>query len=104
MRILLVRPPVPRHTIGLKHVMICEPLELEYAAAGLDGHDVQILDLIVEKGFEKRLRLFRPDVVGTSWYITGVNEVIKLCRSVKRWNPSCRRQSRGAITEDDAID
>ena len=33
MRILLVRPPVPRQTIGLKHVMICEPLELEYVAA-----------------------------------------------------------------------
>ncbi|WP_137128463.1 B12-binding domain-containing radical SAM protein [Roseomonas sp. HF4] len=90
MRILLVRPPVPRHTMGLKHVMICEPLELEYVAAGLAGHEVQILDLIVERGLEARLRSFRPDVVGTSCYVTGVNEVIKLCRSVKRWNPACR--------------
>lgn len=90
MRILLVRPPVPRHTMGLKHVMICEPLELEYVAAGLDGHEVQIMDMIIEKGFEKRLRAFRPDVVGTSCYITGVNEVIKLCRAAKRWSPACR--------------
>jgi radical SAM superfamily enzyme YgiQ (UPF0313 family) len=87
MRVLLVRPPVPRHTIGLKHVMICEPLELEYVAAGLEGHDVEILDLIVEDGFEERLRSFRPDVLGTSCYITGVNEVKKLCRAAKRWNP-----------------
>jgi radical SAM superfamily enzyme YgiQ (UPF0313 family) len=89
MRILLVRPPVPEHTMGLKHVMICEPLELEYVAAGLAGHEVQILDLIVVKGFERRLEEFRPDVVGTSCYITGVNEVVKLCRTAKRWNPEC---------------
>jgi hypothetical protein len=38
MRILLVRVPIPRHTMGLKHIMICEPLELEYVAAGLTGH------------------------------------------------------------------
>lgn len=89
MRILLVRPPVPRHTIGLKHIMICEPLELEYVAAGLGGHEVEIVDLILEKGFERRLRKFRPDVVGTSCYISGVNEVIKICRAVKQWSPRC---------------
>jgi radical SAM superfamily enzyme YgiQ (UPF0313 family) len=87
MRVLLVRPPVPTHTIGLKHLMVCEPLELEYVAAGLAGHEVQILDLLVESGFERRLRSFQPDVIGTSCYITGVNEVKKLCRKAKRWNP-----------------
>lgn len=90
MRVLLVRPPVPQHTMGLKHVMICEPLELEYVAAGLHGHQVEILDLIVERNFERRLRRFRPDVIGTSCYITGVNEVKKLCRAAKRWNPAVR--------------
>jgi radical SAM superfamily enzyme YgiQ (UPF0313 family) len=89
MKILLVRPPVPRHTIGLKHIMICEPLELEYVAAGLRGHEVQVLDLIVEKGLARRLRRFRPDIVGTSSYIAGVNEVIKVCRQAKLWNPAC---------------
>ena len=89
MRILLVRPPVPPHTIGLKHIMICEPLELEYVAAGLEGHDVEIVDLILEKGFLRRLKKFKPDVVGTSSYISGVNEVIKICRAVKQWSPQC---------------
>ena len=89
MKILFVRPPVPPHTIGLKHIMICEPLELEYAAAGLQGHDLQIMDLIVERGFESRLREFQPDVVATSCYITGVNEVIKLCRKTKAWRQEC---------------
>src|ERR1044072_7356739 len=90
MKILFVRPRVPPHTIGLKHIMICEPLELEYAAAGLQGHDLQIMDMILEKGFTKRLKQFRPDVVATSCYITGVNEVIRLCRETKRWNKACK--------------
>jgi len=90
MRILLVRPPVPKQTMGLKHVMICEPLELEYVAAGCAGHEVRILDLIVERGFERTLREFEPDVVGTSAYITGVNEVIRLCRAAKRWRSSVK--------------
>ena len=89
MKILFVRPPVPRHTIGLKHIMICEPLELEYAAAGLQGHELQIMDMIIEKGFRKRLEKFKPDVVATSCYITGVNEVIKLCRQTKLWDRKC---------------
>jgi radical SAM superfamily enzyme YgiQ (UPF0313 family) len=70
--------------------MICEPIELEYVAAGLDGHEVQIMDLILERGLERRLRRFKPDVVGTSSYINGVNEVKKICRAVKQWNPNCK--------------
>jgi radical SAM superfamily enzyme YgiQ (UPF0313 family) len=69
--------------------MVCEPLELEYVAALLHDHEVQILDLILEKNFEKRLREFSPHIVGTSSYITGVNEVKKLCRLTKRWDMSC---------------
>lgn len=89
MKILLVRPAVPRHTIGLKHIMICEPLELEYVAAGLEGHEVRVLDLILERGLRRRLERFRPDIVGTSSYIAGVNEVIKVCREVKAWSRDC---------------
>lgn len=89
MRVLLVRPPVPRETIGLKNVMCCEPLELEYVAAGLDGHQVRILDLQLERGLERTLDAFAPDCVATSAYVTGVNEVRRLCRTVKRWRPGC---------------
>ena len=84
MKILLIRPPVPAHTMGLKNVMICEPLELEYVAAGLDRrHEVQIFDMIIEKGLKKRIKVFQPDVIVTSCYISGVNEVKKLCREAK---------------------
>ena len=91
MRVLLVRPPVPPHTMGLKHVMICEPLELEYVAAGIPaGHEDEFFDMIVEKDLPRRLRRFRPDVIATSCYITGVNEAIKVCRTARLWNPKIR--------------
>ncbi len=90
MKILLVRPPVPKHTMGLKHIMICEPLELEYTAANIGSeHEVKIFDLLVEKGLKKVLKEFKPDVVGSSCYITGVNEVCKVMRQVKSLVPEC---------------
>jgi radical SAM superfamily enzyme YgiQ (UPF0313 family) len=111
MRVLLVRPKVPPHTIGLKNIMICEPLELEYVAAGLTGHEVEIFDGIVERNLAGRLARFRPDVVGTSAYISGVNEAKRVCRVAKRWNPGCRTVVGGVhaaqVPEDfldDAVD
>lgn len=89
MKILLVRPPVPKHTIGLKHIMICEPLELEYIAGNLHDDELMIFDHLVEKGFENVLQTFNPDVVVSSSYKTGVNEVIKIFRKAKRFNPDC---------------
>ncbi|NNF74931.1 MAG: radical SAM protein [Flavobacteriaceae bacterium] len=89
MKILLVRPPVPSQTIGLKHIMICEPLELEYIAANLDGHNLMIFDHLVERGFKKRFSEFKPDIVISSCYKTGTNEVIKIFRYVKSINPDC---------------
>ncbi|MFT3945413.1 MAG: radical SAM protein [Agriterribacter sp.] len=86
MKILLVRPPVPKHTIGLKHIMICEPLELEYIAAELLHHEVMIFDHLVEKDFLKRVSAFKPDVVVSSCYKSGTNEVIKLFREIKHVN------------------
>jgi len=73
--------------MGLKHIMICEPLELEYVAAGLDGHDVRILDLLLERDFAGVVRRFRPHIIGSSCYITGVNEVHKLFRHAKAIDP-----------------
>ena len=87
MKVLLVRPDPPPYTIGLKDLMICEPLELEYIAAGIKGHEVEILDMILEKDLAGKLRSFKPDIVGTSSYITGVNKVKDICRAAKSSNP-----------------
>lgn len=89
MKVLLIRPPVPKHTIGLKNIMICEPLELEYVAGNLADHECMIFDHLVEKGFEKRFKAFDPDIVVSSCYKTGTNEVIKIFRKAKTWKADC---------------
>ena len=84
MRILLVRPRAPKYTIGLKNIMVCEPLELEYLAGAIDKkHEVEILDLILEDILEKKIIQFKPDILGTSSYITGVNQVNTICKITK---------------------
>jgi hopanoid C-3 methylase len=88
MKILLVRPPVPKHTIGLKHIMICEPLELEYIGALLKNYEVRVCDLLVENNYLQQLKSFKPDIVASSAYKAGTNEVIKLFRLAKKQNPS----------------
>ena len=74
MNILLVRPQPPKETIGLQHVMICEPLELEYLAGNLpQDFNVEILDMILEKkSLEFFVNKFQPDMVGITGYITHI--------------------------------
>jgi radical SAM superfamily enzyme YgiQ (UPF0313 family) len=67
--------------------MICEPLELEYLAGGLPNHEVRIVDEIIGDDTQTAIREFRPHVVGTSSYITGVYEVCRICRTAKSYNP-----------------
>lgn len=92
MKVLLIRPKPDKHTIGLQHVMICEPLELEYIASNIEGNiSVEIIDMIIEK---KPLRFFiekyDPDVVGMSGYITHVNVIKTYAKEIKGIKPTCK--------------
>ena len=50
MKILFTRPRPSTETIGLQHVMIVEPLELEVLAGLLHPEDIPvIIDMIIEK-------------------------------------------------------
>ena len=62
MKVLLIRPRPERESIGLQSFMICEPLEFEYVASYLEqhGHEVTILDMILER--ESLPRLLRSDL------------------------------------------
>ena len=62
MRVLLVRPAPPKYTIGLKNLMICEPLELEYVAAGLRGHQIDSLMTRLGAHFEEDRPYLEPGV------------------------------------------
>jgi len=93
MKILLIRPKPDKETIGLQNVMICEPLELEYLSSFLEGkgHEVEIIDMILEKkpvGFF--INKFKPEVVGITAYISHVNTVKEYAKAIKQADSKCR--------------
>ncbi len=114
MQILLIRPRPPKETIGLQHVMICEPLELEYVAANISDKkaEVTILDMILEKKpLEFYIEKYRPDVVGITGYITHVGVVKEYARIIKEISPQTITVAGGVHAEvvpedflDDYID
>jgi len=101
LKILLVRPMPPKETIGLKHIMICEPLELEYLVANIDkACEVKILDMIVEK---KPLKYFiekyNPDIVGLTGYITHVKVIKDYAKEIKELDKDIKVVAGGVHAE-----
>ena len=90
MRILLVRPGQPKASRGLKRIMRCEPLELEYLAASVPNHDVKIHDMLISDSLSKILESFNPHVVGTTCYMNNVPEALDICRYSKSINPEIK--------------
>ncbi len=86
MKILMIRPKPSDETIGLQHVMIVEPLELEILSAlKRDSDTVIIVDLILEKRtFESFVIEHKPDVICITGYITNVSTIISYCQSAKK--------------------
>jgi len=89
MKILFVRPKSSKETIGLQHVMIVEPLELEVLASLLRPDDVPVIvDMILEKkSIEYFIKDEKPDVFCVTGYITNVPTIIDYCRIAKKINP-----------------
>jgi len=88
MRVLLVRPGQPSSTRGLRHITVCEPLELEYLAAAVPEHEVRVLDLLLGDDLQSSLSQFRPQLVGTTCYINNVPQAIEVCALVKAFDPT----------------
>lgn len=89
LNVLLVRSDSGENTIGLKNLTFTEPLELEYLAAGIPDHRIQILDLQAGGNIEKKLREFNPHIIGFTGYITAVSCIKKYAETAKRLNPNC---------------
>jgi radical SAM superfamily enzyme YgiQ (UPF0313 family) len=66
-----------------------EPLALETLAAAASGHEVRILDLLVEQSLRETLESFRPDVVGTGGCTADVPAMLRLLTESKRLLPGC---------------
>jgi len=90
--VLLVRPKPHKDTIGLKHVMICEPLELEYLVSNLedslkDTYNLIIIDMLLDNSkLLKHLKEHRPGVVIFTGYNTHVNLIKDFSKEVKSFD------------------
>ncbi len=91
--VLLIRPKPHKDTIGLKHVMICEPLELEYLVSNLDpalkeAYHLIIIDMLLDKTkLIKHLKHYRPGVVVFTGYNTHVNLIKGFSKEIKSFDP-----------------
>jgi radical SAM superfamily enzyme YgiQ (UPF0313 family) len=89
MDVLLVRPKPDKETIGLQHVMICEPLELEYLVSNIPEEisskvRLEIIDMILEReSYERILTRLKPALVVFTGYITHVGIIKTMCATAK---------------------
>ena len=85
MKLVLIRPRPEKETIGLQHVMIVEPLELEILGATIRKNDTAVIvDLIIEENtIEHFLSLHKPDVLCITGYITNVGTIKDICKTTK---------------------
>ncbi len=89
MKILLVKPPVPRRAIGAAHASLCEPLELEVLAGNLRDHDTTVLDMRVDPTpFDQVLERVQPDLVGVTANTMEVQTARSVLRRVKEVFPA----------------
>ena len=92
--VLLIRPKPHKDTIGLKHVMICEPLELEYLVSNLDpalagDYKLIIIDMLLDRTkLATHLEQHRPSAVLFTGYNTHVNLIKAFSKEIKSFDPS----------------
>jgi len=96
MKVLLIRPKPHKETIGLQHVMICEPLELEYLSSNIPEQiqrkvQVKIIDLIMDKRkYSAILMTEKPDFIVFTGYITHVGVIKKMAKEAKELLPKLK--------------
>ena len=105
MKILLVRPRPHKETIGLQHVMICEPLELEYLVSNIPDEikkevSAEIVDMILEKaGFEEIVSEKKPAFIVFTGYITHVGIIKQMAEAAKQIIPMVKTGVGGVHAE-----
>ena len=101
MKILFVRPKPSGETIGLQHVMLVEPLELEVIATCVSAENTStIVDMILEsKPIEFFIKREQADVFCITGYITNVPEMIRYCQVAKSINPNIHTIAGGVHCE-----
>ena len=91
--VLLIRPKPHKETIGLQHVMVVEPLELEYLLGNVPEEleeifSVHIIDFILDKrNFHEVLQEYKPAIVAFTGYNTHVNVIREMAEKTKAFDP-----------------
>lgn len=92
MKILLVRPWVNKNITTVKNFLFGEPLGIECVATVMKelGHKVMLVDFMIDKhaSLETYLKRFKPDFVGVTSQCTDVDNVLKIARLTKAFNPN----------------
>jgi radical SAM superfamily enzyme YgiQ (UPF0313 family) len=88
MKVLFIRPAPSPETIGLQHIMIVEPMELEILATLIKAdNEVCIVDMILErKDLQYFLNKHNPDIFCVTGYITHIPVMIEYCCLAKKTN------------------
>jgi hopanoid C-3 methylase len=84
MKILLIKPAL---SPVLFAPMWGDPLELEYLAAAVPGHAVEILDMRVDDDLQAALERTRPRLVGVTANTCDVPMALQVLREVKKFDP-----------------
>ncbi len=88
MKILLVNPPSGELTVGLKYLAKVEPLGLEIIGGTVREHDVELLDMEIDKNLDGALRRFHPDIVGVSAQVVQTYTAQHVLKAAKAFNPN----------------
>lgn len=104
MNVLLIKPPSNPNLIAPSRG---EPLELEYLAASIPEHRVDILDMRFDKDLNRELERFKPQLVGITGYTCDTNMVKGVLKEVKKHDRRIRTVVGGyhasAVPQDFAL-
>ena len=85
MKILLIKPALNPIFFA---PMWGDPLELEYLAAAVPDHSVEILDMRIDHNLQAKLEKFRPRLVGVTANTCDVPVAQEVIREVKKFDSS----------------
>jgi radical SAM superfamily enzyme YgiQ (UPF0313 family) len=86
MRVLLIYPDTDPLSVIPNKLINIEPLALEYLAGAIPDHDVKILDMKIEKGWEREIEELQPDVVGITGTVIHTYRMLDVLKKAKEIN------------------
>jgi radical SAM superfamily enzyme YgiQ (UPF0313 family) len=84
MKVLLIYPDSDQLSVIPRKLINIEPLGLEYLAGTIPQHEVKILDMKIEKNWQREMEEFQPEVVGISGTVIHTYRMLEVLRRAKQ--------------------